>query len=418
MAAKVLVKTGEGVRATARRLGVSESGLRYRLGMGKKGGPRPGRRRQAEACEAYMEQVEVWVAGYESARARGRRYPSVRSLYESLVEEGYAGSYRSLARAVRRRVGVRRIRPWRRTEVKPGSQGQVDWIERWAWISGERVKVYGLLLVLSFSRAWALVWSLSMDLSSWIGCHNEALVRLGGVAWTLRIDNLKTGVKQGGGPWAVLHDGYATWARQVGTVIDPSRVRTPRDKGKVERKGGDAEVYVDLEREYLDLAHLQVVTDVAVAARWEQLVNPLTGTSVAQALERERPHLLPLPVRLPEPFDVEVHRCADASGLVRFEGREYHVPLAWIGREVAVRGCGGEVVVLGGLAELARYPRHTDCLRLLRQDFYEGDATDTVAAATPLGRIGRQIVLERSWEHAAASRGIAEYASLVAGGAL
>lgn len=416
MAAKVLIKTGESVRSTARRLGVSESGLRYRLGMGVKGQEGPGRHRQAEACEAFMEQVEAWVTAYEAARAAGRQYEPARSLYETLVEQGYTGSYRSVARAVQRRVGSRPIRPWRRTEVQPGSQGQVDWIERWARLGGERVKVYGFLMVLGFSRAWALVWSLRTDLAAWIRCHNHALEALGGVPWTLRIDNLKTGVKRGAGPWAELHDGYASWAHQVGTIIDPSRVRSPRDKGKVERKGGDVGVYLDLEAEYFDLAHLQAATDAAVRARLERLVSPLTGTSLAEAWERERAHLLPLPERLPEPFDVEVRRTADVSGLVRFEEHEYHVPLAWVGREVAVRGCGEEVVLLGGLEELVRYPRHTECLRLLRQDFYDGEGTERIAPATPLGRIGRQIVLERSWEHTAVNRGLAVYESLVAAG--
>lgn len=416
MAAKVLIKTGESVRSVARRLGVSESGLRYRLGMGVKGRPGPGRRRQAEAVEPFLEQVTAWVAAYEAARKAGKRYESVGALYEALVEQGFTGSYRSVTRAVARRVGPRPIKPWRRIEVKPGSQGQVDWIERTARIGGELVKVYGFLLVLGFSRAWALVWSPRMDFASWIHCHHEALRRLGGVPWTLRIDNLKTGVKQGAGPWAVLHDGYDSWAREVGTTIDPARVRTPRDKGKVERKGGDAAVYLDLDAAYLDLEHLQAATDAAVAKRQQKLTCALTGTSIAVAHERERAHLLPLPASWPEPFDVEVRRTVDVSGLVRFEEHEYHVPLPWIGREVTVRGCGDEVVIRGGFEELARYPRHTECLRLIDQELYDVEGTARVDPATPLGQVGRQIVLPRSWEHTASGRGIEAYESLVAAG--
>jgi hypothetical protein len=46
-------------------------------------------------------------------------------------------------------------------------------------------------------------------------------VWLGGVPATVRIDNLKTGVAQGAGTWAVLHAGYASYAQQLGFIIDP-----------------------------------------------------------------------------------------------------------------------------------------------------------------------------------------------------
>src|SRR5690606_11230720 len=43
---------------------------------------------------------------------------------------------------------------------------------------------------------------------SWLDAHNHALRFLGGVPLTVRIDNLKTGVKKGAGAWAELNDTY------------------------------------------------------------------------------------------------------------------------------------------------------------------------------------------------------------------
>lgn len=413
MAAEVLTERGESVRGIARQLGCDESTLRYRLRR-RAEGAEDGRRGQAEACARWAETIEGWMKAQEGADPPA----PVVDLYEELVMEGYTGSRRAVERYVARRRPKPRKQPRRRTEVLPGSQGQVDWVERKVRLAshgGELVTVYGFLVVLGFSRMWHLVWSLSQDLLAWIGCHNESLDRLGGVPWTLRIDNLKTGVASGAGPWAVVNPGYASWAEQVGTTIDPARVRTPTDKGKVERRARDVESYVDLGREYLDLAHLQAATEQGIERRARQLVHPLLGGELLAAWHFEQPHLRPLPLALPRPFDCQVSRRADGDGLVGFEGRRYHVPLAALDREVLVRGCAGEVELLVDGTVVATYPRHTVCKRLVRQSFYDGPGTETVAPAVPLGKIGRQIVLPESWAYEAAARGIDAYAAAVGG---
>jgi hypothetical protein len=45
-------------------------------------------------------------------------------------------------------------------------------------------------------------------------------------------------VVAGGGPWAMLNEGYASCANQMGFLIDLCRIRQPGDKGKVEKGGG------------------------------------------------------------------------------------------------------------------------------------------------------------------------------------
>jgi transposase len=410
MCAERLVAGGRSVRQAARDLGVDESTLRYRLGRLRRRAV-DGRKRQPEVCAPWARVIKAWLEG----QAQLRRPEAVKVLYELLLSEhGYAGSYRSVLRYVRRRRWAPAVRPCRRTEVRPGSQGQVDWVEREVWLEshGGWVKVYGFLLVLSFSRMWAVVWSLSQDFVSWIRCHNEALVFLGGVPWVLRIDNLKTGVSSGAGPWAVVHRGYASYARQLGTEIDPARVRTPTDKGKVERRGRDVVAYLGLETaRFQDLEDLQQVSWAKTIERSKQLVHPLLGGSFHEAWQVERPLLVPLPASLPEPFDTQVVREVSMDCMVRFEGREYHVPFELTGRRVEVRGCAGTVEIFHQGEHLVSYPRGTACRRLLRQDFYEGEGTETVLAPTPLGRLGRRIVLERSWE--IPLRPIDHYAGLV-----
>jgi transposase len=411
MAAQVLVDRGRSVRSMAQELEVDESTLRYRLKRLREG-VEDGRRKQREACASYAERIAAWMASQEERR----RPAPIKELYEELVVfEGFEGSYKSVVRYVNRRRPRPKLRPHRRVEVKPGTQAQVDWVERKVRLAGEgEVTLYAFVMVLSFSRMWAVVWSRSMDLVSWLRCHNRAFERLRGVAASVRIDNLRTGVSSGAGPWAEVNAGYASYAGQVGFIIDPARVRTPTDKGKVERRAQEVDL-LGLEAGcFVDLEDLQRATEARTLARVGELTNPLTGTTIAEAWALERQELAPLPEVLPAPFDTEVVRTVGTDGLVWFEGRQYHVPFAYIRRDVRIRGCGEEVQIFCDGRQLVSYPRHTACRRLIRQDFYEGEATERVEAPTPLGRLGRRIVLERSWQ--APLRPIDSYAVLVEAG--
>ena len=414
MAASIMQEHGRPLRAIARDMGVPESTLRYRVKRFREGAE-DGRRRQPERCAPWDSVIMPWVERNILALKRPR---PIKELHELLVcEHGYTGSYKSVVRYVRRRVPRPRLRSCRRAEVRPGTQGQADWFTVPVWVDelGGLVKLSAFVIALSFSRMWAVVWSTSQDMLSWIHCHNEALRRLGGVPLTIRIDNLKTGVSSGAGPTAVLNAGYESYARQMGYVIDPARAGKGSDKGKVERRGQDVKrIPVQAGDRFSTVAELQAVTDRRVLELSGRLLCPVTGKSIKESWQFELEHLHLLPQTLPEPFDVQVARTVQRDHLVNFEHRQYEVPTRYIGREVTVRGCAGEVRIYSRDGRLLRsYPRGTDCRILLdrTQDDFEGD--DRVQSPTPFGRIARTILLDRSWEWEAASRPIDEYQALV-----
>jgi transposase len=408
--ADVLQQRGESVRAIARKLSVDESTLRYRLGRVRRSA-RDGRADKAEACDPHAELIAAWIG----EQADARRPESVKALYETLVSEhGYCGGYKAVLRYVRRRSATPAIRPSRRVETRPGAQAQVDWATTRLEIgtSGRPLELSAFVLTLSWSRLWVVLWALKQDLLSWVGCHNRALSRLEGVPASLRIDNLKTGVASGAGPWAVLQPGYASYAEQMGFVVDPCRVRSPSDKGKVERRIRDVKWLQVREGErFASIEALQETTDARIAERAERLVCPVTGQSVRESFELERVHLRPLPEPLPTPFDVQVSRVVRRDATVSFEGRHYSVPFALVGRSVSVRGCETTVEIYSGVERVATFPRHTACRSLIDQAHYEGPSTDEITAPVPLGEIGRQIVLSRSWE--ASHRSIDVYEAAV-----
>ena len=407
---------GRSVRSTAQELGVAESTLRYRLKRRAEGAA-DGRRHKPEACAAHDGVIQAWLQSQQQRLAEGQRPEPVRALYDTLVgEHGYQGTYKAVARYVRRRRRPPKVRPLRRVEVRPGSQAQVDWVEPWVHVRelGGRTRLNAFSLSLSFSRMWSVQWRLDQGQLSWQEAHNHAFEAVQGVPWSVRFDNCKTAVARRGGPWAILNDDYAAYARQLGFVPDACRIRRPTDKGKVERRVRDVRWNLIRRNERFEtLADLQTTSDRRVRESAERLRCPLTGQSVAESWQLERPHLAPLPKTLPTPFDTQVQRPVGRDGLVRFDGREYGVPFACVGRAVQVRGCAATVEIYVEDTCVMSYPRHTACRLLIDQRCYEGAPPDHLEAPTPLGRIGQRIVLPKSWDWQAPTRPLDGYAALV-----
>jgi transposase len=326
MAASIMQEHGQSKRGIARVLGVDEHFLRTRLKRFREG-VEDGRKRQPEACAPWRDVIMAWVE--ENVFKRERPYP-IKALHELLVcEHGFTGTCKSVLRYVRRRTPKPRKRPCRRFESRPGTQGQVDRFHVMVWIEklGGFVMIYAFVMVLSFSRKWAVVWSRSQDMLSWINCHNMAFEQLGGIPVSIRIDNLKTGVASGAGPWAVLNEGYKSYAYQAGFIVDPARPSKGSDKGKVERRGQDVKL-IPLQNDdrFSSIEELQRVTDERVATLSGEFICPVTGLSIEESWRKERKHLSPLLFSFPEPFDVQVSRKANRELPVSFEGRQYEVP--------------------------------------------------------------------------------------------
>jgi len=198
--AEVLVGKGRSVRSVARELGVDESTLRYRLKR-REAGATDGRALQVEACAPFEDEILAWIERQDWDGESGRP-ESIQSLYETLVaEHGYVGSYKAVVRFVRKRAPAPKVRPVRRIETRPGTQAQVDWGTRKVFVHelGGVTPLKALVMTLSHSRLSPIRFYLDETQLSWLDGHNHALEFLGGVPLTLRIDNLKTGVKRGGG---------------------------------------------------------------------------------------------------------------------------------------------------------------------------------------------------------------------------
>lgn len=390
----VLAAKGESNCRIGRTLGVTEGTVRYHLQRRAEGAV-DGRRNKPRRAEQVSETIRAWMDDQQDRQkaAGSQRPPNLRELHEYLVAEcRYDGSYKSVVRFVRGHGPRPKIRPFRRVETPPGAQVQVDWGD-WPGVDiGDGPQMlHALAMVLSYSRKEALIWSVRQDQLAWHHCHNEAFRRLGGIAAVARIDNLKTGVGTGAGPWGQVNDAYRTYARTVGFHVDACLPGSPEDKGKIERRIGASRQWLNLSgRHYGSLAELQGYTDELLQQRAARRICPATGTTVEEAWRQEQKYLRPVGI-LPEVFDVAVTRPVHKDCTVNFEGRTYSVPFVLVDLTVEVRGCATVVQVLHEGRIVAEHPRHTQRLLLIDPAHYEGPGNERVEPPVPLGKMGRRI---------------------------
>ncbi len=393
---RTLKEKGLSNSAIARAVGVTEGAVRYRMQRASDRRP-DGRRSKASTASAYEQAIRRWVAAncdIPPGRDPTPQQIHVRALYDWLVfEHRYTGSYRSVLRFVHKAFPQARLRPYRRVELPPGAQAQVDWFEERVHLADRgQTKLYGFIMTLSHSRMSAVVWRTGMSQLHWHAAHNEAFRRLGGIPAVIRIDNLKTGMAHGSGPWGTPNPAYLQYAREAGFHIDACLVRHPHHKGKVERHIADVRGILGLPNRVFDsMDDLQDDTDKRMIWAAQQRLCPPTGQSVAATWESERKLLRPID-RLPEVFDVSVLRTVSLDCLVSFEGRRYGVPFVHCGRQVEVRGTADKVEIYWEGRKLVEYARGTDATLLIDESTcYEGPGDDRVASPLPLGKIGRRI---------------------------
>jgi transposase len=262
-----------------------------------------------------------------------------RIFQDLITDHGFAGAYNAVKRFVRRLRAGEEL-PFRRIECDPGAEAQIDFGTGAPVITGsdgKRRRTHVLRLVLSHSRKGYSEVFFRQTTDNLLACCENAFWSWSGVPKTLVIDNLKAAVLRADWYDPDLHPRLAAFCRHYGTVLLPTKVRTPRHKGKIE--AGIKYVQSNaLQGRVFDSLSAQN----AQLAQWEARVADLrihgtTKQQVAKVFEtHERPALLPLPAER-FPFFHEAQRVVHRDGHIEVERAYYSAPPEYMGRTVWVR---------------------------------------------------------------------------------
>jgi transposase len=172
-----------------------------------------------------------------------------------------------------------------RDPVAAGEEAQIDYGHLGWWVDpavGRRRKVWAFVMVLCCSRHMFVRPVLRMDQRAWTEAHVEAFAFFGGVPRRLVPDNLRTGVDKPDLYDPKINRSYAELAEHYGVLVDPARIRKPRDKAQVERPMPYVRDSFWRGREFTSEQHMQTAAlawcrDVA----GQRPCRPLDGASPA-----------------------------------------------------------------------------------------------------------------------------------------
>jgi transposase len=290
-------------------------------------------------CIGRRSSCDGWRSVIIESLERGL---SAQRIWQDLrVDHGFAGSYQAVQRFVRKLKHATPL-PFRRMEAEPGAEAQVDFGRGAAIIGadGKRKRPHLFRIVLSCSRkAYSEVVS-RQTTEAFLRCIENAFCHFGGVPRTLVIDNLKAAVSKADWFDPELNPKIQAFAEHYGTVILPTRPRTPRHKGKIERGVGYAQSNALRGRAFKSLTEQN-----QFLAEWEATIadTRIHGTTRKQVSklfdELEKPALLPLPpARFPS-FQ-EGQRIVNRDGHVEVAKAYYSAPPEFVGRTLWARWDG------------------------------------------------------------------------------
>jgi transposase len=326
------------------------------------------------------------------------RYPTLVAtrIYDMIAERGYTGSLRTLRRFVLPNRPACPSEVYLRLETLAGEQSQIDWahVGRIPVPGGAR-PLYCFVLLLRYSRA---IWAELVFEQTTVSLL-RSLVRaahfFGGVTREWLFDNPKSIVAAREGSAIRFQDELVEVSSQLHVALRACRIRTPTDKGGVERairflktRFFPARAIHSLESGNTALWHF--LETVAM-----QRKHPTQkDKTVAEVFAEEKERLLPLPPAT-IPTDLVTSVPSDKTAFVCFDGNRYSVKddaadrtLTLVASDTSVRLLDGERVVgeharSWGRNRTVEAPQHRAALLAHKSGARDGKGRDRLRAEVP-----------------------------------
>jgi transposase len=275
-------------------------------------------------------------------------------LLEDLRKMGYKGGYTILKDYARTIKKTRTIQAVYRYETAPGIQAQVDWWDVGPQeIDGGAGHLYAFTMVLGYSRAKYLEYTLDTKTETFIRCHLNAFAYFGGCAKEILYDNtknvvLKRALKSSDSKWNLLFEDFHQYIGFTPRLCRPYRAAT---KGKVENVIRYEQDNFLKGRQFSSVQHLNSEGMVWVR-KVDSKPHGTTGVPPLERLKEERTELLQVLDRPPYQIVQRFSRKVSRDCFVSYLGNKYSVPwrFATIGATLLIQNDKMKVEVGGEIA--------------------------------------------------------------------
>lgn len=371
---KMLSREGLSIRAIAERTGHSRNTIRRVL---RKQHPmkyqQPERHSKLEAYHQYI------IERYNEYRLNAVK------LHQEVFKMGYQGSVDTVRRFVQtlKEKDHHRAKATVRFETQPGQQAQVDWGECGQFedpITGKHRKLYVFIMTFGYSRMMYVQFTWSMQMPTFIACHEAAFKSLGGCCQSILYDNMKQ-VRLSS---STLNPTFIDFASHYGFVPKTHRPYRARTKGKVERM-------VDYVKDsFLAGCTFNGLDDLnSRVMHWldhtaHVRIHGTTGEQPIIRFANEKEHLIDTSKQAAYVLVEPAMRRVDAESHVQFNSNRYSVPSDHVGKEVAIHARGGTIIVRCGDTIIAEHREATGKGQCLTEPDHLADLWKQTLARSPL----------------------------------
>jgi transposase len=267
-------------------------------------------------------------------------------LAAELRERGYVNGLAQLRRFVAKVRSPRPRKAYLRVEVEPGEQAQVDWGSFGSLRIGRTQRpLSAFAMVLSWSRALFVDFSLDMKMETFCAMHRRALEFFGGIPRRVLYDNLKTVVLHHAGSTVQFNPRFMDFAGHY--LFEPvaAPVHYPEAKGKVESTIKYLRHSFFYGRSFSSLADLRGQLALWLEHTANARIHGTTRERPAERLLIERTRLRKLPEHA---YDTDFVDTAVVSKEchISLDSNTYSVMPELVGKTVQVRASATEVKVL------------------------------------------------------------------------
>lgn len=289
-----------------------------------------------DALVPFEDRIRGWLAG----DSNDGRPVSVAKIHVLLARQGCVVPYRTLHRFASERCGFgEKATTVRVADGDPGVELQMDF----GYLgmmddaeSGRRRKVHALIFTAAYSRHMFVWLTFAQTLEAVIAGCEAAWGFFGGVFAVLVPDNMKPVVASSDPVNPTLTAGWLDYSQHAGFGTDPARVRSPKDKPRVERAVQYVRGNFWAGEQFTSLGQAQDAATVWCAGTAGMRIHGSTCARPAELFtQAEQPVLAPVPAPYDQPIlrSVKVHRDFHAE----IGKALYSLPEQWIGRHLDAR---------------------------------------------------------------------------------